>query len=347
MTDLDDSIQRVWDGAVLIVAFNSNEHLARLREALDAQTVRPRAIRILDNGSLPQARVDPHQMPAGAELLTSEHNLGFAGGNNRLVQGVSTRWIVFLNPDAFPSLDWIEKLEVATLKHLGVKVFGSQQLDAKDPKMLDGAGDAYHIIGFPWRGGHGSPIQLAPNEDMISFSACGAALLIERDLFEALGGFDESFFCYCEDVDLCYRARLIGETVVQLAQAKVHHVGGGSSGGDWRFALHHGVRNRLWVFVLNTPPALLCLAAPLHIAASFVQFLSAVRRGRGLVYAAAIAASLRDWKRLLRERAVRQSHRTTSSRDIASVMCFNPRRLADRKSHLFPLPEAAGRSGPG
>jgi N-acetylglucosaminyl-diphospho-decaprenol L-rhamnosyltransferase len=89
------------------------------------------------------------------------------------------------------------------------------------------------------------------------FSACGAATLIDRDLFLAMGGFDERFFCYCEDVDLGYRLRLAGETTLLLPAAVVEHVGSASTGVRSDFSIFHGSRNRIWTFIKNTPTPLL------------------------------------------------------------------------------------------
>jgi GT2 family glycosyltransferase len=91
-------------------------------------------------------------------------------------------------------------------------------------------------------------------------------VLYRRDAFEALGGFEERFFCYCEDVDLGFRLRRGGGRCVLEPRAVVRHVGGASSGGKGSdFAEYHGTRNRLWTFLRNMPLMLLPIALPAHI----------------------------------------------------------------------------------
>ena len=136
---------------------------------------------------------------------------------------------------------------------------------ADDPSRLDGLGDVMSGAGFPFRGGYTGrdPGPVAPGE---VFSACGGAMLVDRDFFLKLGGFDERLFCYCEDVDFGYRMRLIGEPTIVVPAAVVRHVGSTASGGPRStFAVFHGTRNRLWVYVKNTPPLLLGLTLPLHL----------------------------------------------------------------------------------
>lgn len=113
------------------------------------------------------------------------------------------------------------------------------------------------IVGFPWRGGIGQSRKAAPLAPCEVFSACGAAALYRRDAFEALGGFEERFFCYCEDVDLGFRLRRAGLTCLLEPRAIVRHLGEGSSGGKGsEFAEYHGTRNRLWTFARNMPRSL-------------------------------------------------------------------------------------------
>src|SRR5690606_19406548 len=97
------------------------------------------------------------------------------------------------------------------------------------------------------------------------FSPCGAAFVIARDLFEALNGFDERFFLYCEDADLGYRARLQGERTLLIPEAVVAHTGSATLGARSDVALYHGYRNRIWLYAKNTPLMVIALTIVPHI----------------------------------------------------------------------------------
>ena len=71
-------------------------------------------------------------------------------------------WIVTLNPDTVPDPTWLEVLRNATLRHPGAKMFGSTQIDARKPGLVDGFGDVYSVFGTAWRGASGSPCSRAP-----------------------------------------------------------------------------------------------------------------------------------------------------------------------------------------
>jgi len=89
-------------------------------------------------------------------------------------------------------------------------MFGSTQIDAQRPDRVDGFGDVVSIYGTAWRGASGSPVSGLPVDDREVFAPCAAAALYARDPFLATGGFEDSFFCYVEDVDLGFRLRLGG-----------------------------------------------------------------------------------------------------------------------------------------
>ncbi|CAN0406899.1 unnamed protein product, partial [Ectocarpus fasciculatus] len=276
--------------AVLIVAYDSAPHAARLAQALNAQTRKPDEIWVLENAS-PKAPVTEADLPEGARLITSETNLGFAAGNNLLAQQTQADWLAFLNPDAFPEPDWIERLLAATERHPDVDLFGSTQLAADTPGVLDGVGDVWFGAGIPYRSGYGKAIPV-PAEGEV-FAPCAAASLVRRSVFEALGGYDEDYFCYVEDVDLGFRARLAGSRTIQLPDAKVHHVGYGSSGRRSEFATYHGARNRLWTWWKNTPGWLFWLTLPVHAGLTLLLGISALRFGLGRAYWRGIGDALR------------------------------------------------------
>lgn len=322
--------------SVLIVAYRSSATLSRCLAALAAQTHADFEIVLADNSPAdPSARV-----AAGADArvryLDNGGNLGFAAGNNRAAHVATGARLALLNPDAFPEPDWLERLVAVAERRPDVRCFTSLQLDDHDPTRLDGAGDVMTAAGVGYRGGYRAPRASAPPEGEV-FSPCGAAMLIDRDLFMRLGGFDEAFFCYCEDVDLGWRLRLGGERVVLAPDAIVRHVGGASSDGPRSaFALRHGARNRLWTFVQNTPPLLLLATAPLHFAATLALAAVAVLR-RETATLTGLAEGVAGLPRVLRRRAVVQCARRRSSLALAPLLLWNPWKALRRDAHVRPL----------
>ena len=99
-------------------------------------------------------------------------------------------------------------------------------------------------------------------------------------MFEKLGGFDETFFCYHEDVDLAYRMRLDGGICIQSSDAKIDHVSSGISGRASDFAIYHGTRNRIWTFMKNTPRGLMPLLLPGHIVMNIFMLMWSIFRSK-------------------------------------------------------------------
>ena len=320
--------------AILIVAYRSRETIPAVIAALAAQTVRPARVRLLENGSPPGERVDPAQLPEWVEFIDSAQNTGFARGNNRLADGVKQDWLLLLNPDAFPEPDWLEQMMAATWRWPEAALFGCTQAAHGAPGVLDGAGDVYHFTGLPYRAGYGRAID-PPREGEV-FAPCGAAALIRRDVFERLGGFDEDYFCYVEDVDFAARARLTGETCVQVRDARVSHMGYGSSARRSRFATYHGARNRIWTFFKVTPGWLLWALAPVHLAVTVLLWLSAARFGQFTLFAKAMKDAWAGRAGLRAKRRAVQAERTVSAAAYAARLSWNPLNLLTRAPDVRP-----------
>ena len=260
----------------------------------------------------------------GSTLRHAGANIGFAAANNLGVRGSTAQWIATLNPDAFPRPDWLAELRAATERYPWAKAFGSTQLDAQDPAIVDGFGDALGIHGTAWRSGGGAPASALPGEDCLIFSPCAAAALYAKPAFDALGGFDESFFCYLEDVDLGFRLRLRGEQCVQVRRAEVLHVGSAIAGRMSDFGVFHSFRNRIWLVVKDVPWPLLPPVACLQAASTLF---SAVRPSARAYRWAAIKgawAGLMGLPRAMRRRRAVQRQRIASSLDVARMLVWNP-----------------------
>lgn len=328
--------------SVVIVAYRSGATLRRCLADLKAQTFRDFEVLLVDNASgdgAPQAAAaaDPD-----LRLIEAGGNLGFAAGNNLGAERARGRWLVLLNPDAYPRPGWLQALAAEAAAWPQVRCFTSRQLMAADPARLDGLGDAMAWPGLPFRGGYGLPDPQTPPQGEV-FSPCGAAMMIDRALFLRLGGFSEDFFCYCEDADLGYRLRLRGEAVRLAPGAAVLHEGSASTGGRRSdFSLFHGARNRLWTFVRCTPPALFALTLGPHLAATAALLLAAVLKGEGRPVLRGLAAAVRGLPRVWGQRRAIQAARTAGSAQIAAMMSWDLSAVAGRRWTVRPSPARRG-----
>lgn len=305
---------------VIIVNWNSKMLLQKCLIALSRQTVRVRRVLVVDNASSDDSVACTKLVPA-TSLLQMSANLGFAAGNNRALSECNTEFVALLNPDAFPAPDWLERLLAAANAYPNIAAFGSRQLCESTPEVLDGIGDSYHLSGLVWRNRSGAR---QTTNDLVSkeiFSPCAAAALYRRQALIDVGGFDEDYFCYVEDVDLGFRLRLAGHKAMYVPEAVVHHVGSATTGGQHSdFSVYHGHRNLVWTFVKNMPGALFWLLLPLHILLNIVTIMWFMARGQGGVILRAKRDAVKGLPQAWAKRQKIQAGRIASIREIWRIL---------------------------
>jgi len=199
----------------------------------------------LEAAALPRVRV----VHAGA-------NLGYGAGINRGVAIAGPGDVLVCNPDLLLDPDCISAL-VGRLKaepDLGIvgprlrNPDGSTYVSGRPfPSVQDALGHAF--VGLVWRGNPWSRRYLQTGWDRLEAAdvdwASGALLLVRRSTYQQLGGFDERFFMFMEDVDLCWRARQAGWRVaVEPAAGAVHMVGASRAARPYRMVVAH--HRSLW-----------------------------------------------------------------------------------------------------
>lgn len=293
--------------AVVIPSWNAIELLPGCLESVARQGLELETI-VVDNGSrdgsleyLEERRV-PH--------LRLARNVGFAAAVNLGAARATAAAVLPLNADTV-----LEPGAVATLLDAldsdpslgGVQPRILQLEDPGAPRSLDrarlySAGQALTRDGRAIEIGMGEEQQPWSRERREVFGVCGAACLLRRALFDELGGYDESYFAFYEDVDLNVRARIAGWRFEYVPDAVVWHVGNVSwlQGFD-RPASENAelvARNRLATQVKFMPFA----SAPRVAAVEMGALLRAARRHRFLATLRGKLAALRRFPRLLRER---------------------------------------------
>lgn len=305
--------------AVIIVTYHSSNLIDGVLAALAHQTLQPERILVIDNGSADSVQTASVVMRHyGVEWLPNCANMGFAAANNygiRLCQ--DTDYIALLNPDAYPTPDWLAALVSVAENAPNAASIASRLLCHEHPELLDGAGDRLLIDGKPRRRGHGMPANsLFLEKESVFCASAAAALYRTRSLLE-VGGFDEDYFCYIEDVDLGFRLRLAGYDCLYSPQAVARHIGSATSGGQHgEFAVFHGHRNLVWNYVKNMPGVLFWLLMPFHLLLNLSAILYFILHGKGRLILRAKASAVAALPRIWRKRRVIQSRRVVSSYEI-------------------------------
>ncbi len=324
---------------VVIVTYKSNPTIQRCIDALAAQTYRDFEVVLVENGETDAAEAALAALDGVPKQILKRGNIGFAAANNLGAAHASPGcdWIAALNPDAFADSGWLAAFVAATKRYPRCALFGSLQMQDTGNGAVDGLGDCYHAFGFAWRGGRKEPLP-ERLDDTETFSPCGAAAFYRRDVFDALGGFDESLFNYMEDVDLGFRFRLAGHPCVQLAGARVVHVGGASATSD--FAVFHGMRNTVLTYLKNMPGLLMWPLIPFHVAAVSALCLYHWRKGNGRSALRGVGAALTLLRPAFAARGRVQAQRKAGVGEIARALTWSWTAPLSMRATRSPPPES-------
>ena len=276
---------------VIVVNWNGQRWLADCLRSIDAQQEAGVEVVLVDNAST-DGSVDyvRRQFP-GVRVVALDRNEGFAKANNLGAKDASCDYLVFLNNDTRARPGWLRALFAAADRNQDVGLVASRLVYMDRPDLIDSAGDGYLRCGGAYKMWHGRPAATAPGERDV-FGVCGAAFLIRRSLFEALGGFDERFFMIYEDVDLSFRARLRGARIVYAPDATVDHAGSASIGRVSADAVFYGQRNLEWTWFVNMPRPLLWRSLGSHLAYDLTGLAAYARQGRLLSWLRGKAAAM-------------------------------------------------------
>ncbi len=235
-------------GAV-VVNYNTRDHLLQCVRSLRADGVGQ--VVVVDNASADGSGQALEQGDPDAVLLTMTSNLGYGTAANRGVAATDTDYVMVLNPDTVVEPGTTKMLAQALDRDPGLAVVGPRMENVDGslypsarcfPNLVDAAGHAF--LGFvapanpytrryrmlDWdHGGTG-------DVDWVS----GACMLARRSAFVSAGGFDEAYFMYAEDVDLCWRLRQAGWRIgYEPGGRVVHSLGASSRQQPYRMILAH------------------------------------------------------------------------------------------------------------
>jgi GT2 family glycosyltransferase len=305
--------------SVVVVTWNGRQYLEACLNAVAAQVgVRTETI-LVDNASTDGTVEYVRDRFPSVRIVALPENRGFAGGNNAGVHEARGEFVALLNNDTVPEPTWLRTLIGGIDTNAGFSLVTSRIVYMHDPGIIDSAGDSFFSSGGAFKRHHGASVDLA-RESTEVFGVCGAACLMPKRVFDELGGFDEDFFASHEDVDLSYRARLLGYRCRYVADAVVRHHGSATIGRVSDFAVFHGQRNLEWLYVKNTPPSLLLTTLfghVMYVSAAAIHF---ARIGALGPFVRAKCAALAGMPKALSKRRHVQSTRRVDAAQLRPML---------------------------
>ena len=242
---------------IVIVNWNADRQLADCLKSIRAFGHSPGSVIVVDNASNDDSLAGVEMLSLPIKIIRNAYNRGFGAACNQGAAMASGDYLLFLNPDTrllehslSVPLSLMEQPENA-----GIGICGIQLLDesghivrscARFPSLGIFVAQALglnKLPGFRSWGTHMSEWDHTTTREVDH--VVGAFYLIRRSLFESLGGFDERFFVYLEDLDFSLRSRQAGWQTVYLAEAQAFHAGGGVSRQVKATRLFYSLRSRL------------------------------------------------------------------------------------------------------
>lgn len=242
-----------WNGAALL-----QEYLPSVCRNTPSQLA---DVIVADNGSTDHSvEVLSREFPSVRTILFAE-NYGFADGYNRAIEQLADyRYIVLLNSDVAVAEGWLQPLYDYAEAHNDVAAMQPKIRAYRDRESFEYAGAAGGYLdcnAYPYCRGRIFDTVERDNgqyDEVCDVAwASGAALFVRTDLYRKAGGLDAAFFAHMEEIDLCWRLRLMGYRVVAVPQGVVYHYGGASLDSSSPRKLYLNYRNNLLMMYKNLP----------------------------------------------------------------------------------------------
>ncbi len=295
--------------SIVVVAYRQRDPLAECLRSCVAAAERVDGgaeLIVVDNGGL--AGFIRERTPR-ARLIEPGRNLGFAGGVNRGIEAAGGEWVALINDDARLEPDALVQMLAAASSTPDVGSVAAQVRFSSDPGLVNSAGIDVDTLGIATERLAGRPLAEAGEPGEV-FGASGCVALYRLAMLRELGGFDERFFAYLEDVDLAWRARAAGWRCLYEPRAVAHHRGSASSGEGSSSKYFLVGRNRVRLLARNATTGQLLRALPGILVYDSAYVIYAALADRTLAPLRGRIAGLREWP------AMRQ-HTRASRRPVA------------------------------
>lgn len=330
--------------SVVILNFNGEKLLSHFLPSVVAHSGDAKIV-LADNGSTDASVQLVKEKYPGIEIIQLEKNYGFCGGYNIALKQVEADYYVLLNSDVEVTQHWLEPMigllqSDATIAAVQPKILSYNQ---KEYFEYAGAGGGFiDSWGYPFCRGrvfnYTEKDTGQYNDTREVFWASGACLVIRSQVFNALKGFDETFFAHMEEIDLCWRIQRSEYRVLYCGVSWVYHVGAGTLSRSNPKKTYYNFRNGLALLVKHLPSTTLALKFPIRLVLDYLAALKFIVEGNFTDAVAILKAHVDffwDFKAVRKNRAqLRSTFPFTSKNVYAGLVPFEYYVLGRKKINI-------------
>lgn len=208
--------------SVIVINYDGQPYLQGCLSSLLNDATPDVELIVVDNASSDGSVRYVEQSFPQVKLVRAPRNLGYGGAANLAVQEARGQFLAFLNPDTRVEPNWLTEIIRPLEANPKAGMATPKIVLMHKPQRVNTCGNDLHFTGLTLCRGPGTHRDAHSDVTQVS-AVSGAALVMRRELFESLGGFDASFFLYMEDTDLSWRARLAGYRCLCVPSSVVQH----------------------------------------------------------------------------------------------------------------------------
>jgi GT2 family glycosyltransferase len=294
--------------AVVILNYNGKQYLEKfLNTVVLYSTDENVEIFVADNASTDDSIGFLQEKHPSVKCILLDKNYGFAGGYNKALQQIDAEYFILLNSDVEVTENWWNPILNHMDSHPEVAACQPKILSYREKEKFEHAGAAGGFIdkfGYPFcRGRLFTKMEIDSGQynNMIDiFWATGACLVIRKNDFWNVGGFDDAFFAHMEEIDLCWRLRSRGRIIRCVPESVVYHVGGGTLSTENPQKTYLNFRNNLLMLYKNLPQDQLTRILLIRFFLDFIALLQMLLGGK-IKNALKVSKAHRDFLRMRKD----------------------------------------------
>ncbi len=301
--------------SIVILNYNAGNLLLDCIESILHTNYSNYEIIVVDNASNDQSHIKSKQEFPQIKLIENDENLGYCGGNNIGIEEAGGEFIIILNPDTLVDPNWIREL-MSSYEEFGEGLYQPKFLTTTDHSILMSTGNMIQLFGFGFARGKGELDKGEFQKHEIIGYASGTCLFASSETFKKLNMFDSFLFAYHDDLDLGWRAAMIGIQSHYIPKSIVYHPPEGFSFKWSSFKFYLLERNRMYCILTHYSRSTFFKMLPSLILVEIAIFFFYLKKRMLKIKIKATWDLIKKWKQIRKKYREIQDSRIINDKEI-------------------------------